>query len=54
MALVALQRAGYVRYLVSCNVDFLHVRSGYPRPQMAELHGGGRGGDHTHSNSGGP
>ena len=38
-ALVALQREGYVRYLVSCNVDCLHVRSGYPREEMAELHG---------------
>lgn len=41
MALVALQRAGYIRYLVSCNVDCLHVRSGYPRALMAELHGRG-------------
>ena len=39
VALVALQREGYVRYLVSCNVDCLHVRSGYPREEMAELHG---------------
>jgi mono-ADP-ribosyltransferase sirtuin 6 len=39
MALVALQREGYIRFLVSCNVDCLHLRSGYPRDQMAELHG---------------
>ena len=39
MALVELQRRGFVRYLVSCNVDGLHVRSGYPRGEMAELHG---------------
>ena len=35
----ALQREGYVRYLVSCNVDCLHLRSGFPREEMAELHG---------------
>ena len=39
MSLVALQRHGYIRYLVSCNVDCLHIRSGYPRAEMAELHG---------------
>ena len=39
MALVALQRAGYLSYLVSCNIDCLHLRSGYPRAAMAELHG---------------
>jgi mono-ADP-ribosyltransferase sirtuin 6 len=39
MALVELQRAGFVRYLVSCNVDCLHIRSGFPRDHLAELHG---------------
>ena len=39
MALVELQRAGFVRYLVSCNVDCLHIRSGFPRDRLAELHG---------------
>jgi NAD+-dependent protein deacetylase sirtuin 6 len=39
MVLVALQKAGYVRYLVSCNVDGLHYRSGYPREECGELHG---------------
>ena len=39
MALVALREAGYVRFLVSCNVDCLHLRSGYPRECLAELHG---------------
>ncbi len=38
-ALLALQRAGKLSYLVSCNVDCLHQRSGFPRAQLAELHG---------------
>jgi NAD-dependent SIR2 family protein deacetylase len=28
-----------VTYLISCNVDSLHLRSGWPRGQLAELHG---------------
>jgi NAD-dependent SIR2 family protein deacetylase len=39
MALVELRKHGYVRYLVSCNVDCLHLRSGFPREYLAELHG---------------
>ena len=39
MALVELRKHGYVRYLVSCNVDCLHLRSGFPREDLAELHG---------------
>lgn len=38
-ALLALQREGRLKYLVSQNVDSLHLRSGYPREHLAELHG---------------
>jgi NAD+-dependent protein deacetylase sirtuin 6 len=38
-ALLALQRSGKLHFLVSCNVDCLHQRSGFPRQLLAELHG---------------
>ena len=34
-----MRRAPQLTYLVSCNVDSLHLRSGFPRRDLAELHG---------------
>merc|ERR1711907_10691 len=39
MALVTLQRAGILKYLVSQNCDGLHRRSGIPSSAISELHG---------------
>ncbi|KAF2901374.1 hypothetical protein ILUMI_04813 [Ignelater luminosus] len=39
MALARLVETGYVKYIVSQNIDGLHLRSGLPRQAISELHG---------------
>lgn len=39
MALVQLKKAGFLKFLVSTNVDGLHRRSGFGKDEMSELHG---------------
>ena len=39
MAIVALANADYIKYVVSQNIDGLHLKSGLERSKLSELHG---------------
>ena len=39
MSLVELMKKGYLKHVISQNIDGLHRRSGIPAEQMSEVHG---------------
>ncbi|KAK7070074.1 NAD-dependent protein deacetylase sirtuin-6 [Halocaridina rubra] len=39
MAIATLEHAGHAQYVVTQNIDGLHLRSGLPRQKLAKLHG---------------
>ena len=39
MSMVQLMNSGYLKYIISQNVDGLHRKSGIPYDNIAELHG---------------